>query len=338
MELVHYGIKGQKWGIRRFENADGTLTEEGKKRYSTGKYKESDTVFVSGKVKFDSPISGRVKDEIDKMVKANSNILIGDAPGADTRVQEYLNSVGYKNVTVFTTDKEARNNVGGWTVNKIDASKYSDEREARRQKDIAMTVASNKGLAISSKDDRPDSATSLNVQRMLDQGSKMTVYDYKTGKFINKPKSEDQKNKQYVMRTIGDVEKIFGTFSKEDKRLLDAGEDDTQYMERDAHAYWVAKRFIARVGKEPVAFMDIIKGQNGEANIAIGTDSRYRGKGYAAKVAKRGSDWIDKHPDIFTKVNWGAFKENEASIRLAKKNGFTLDNETDSFATYAKAK
>lgn len=31
--LVHYGIQGQKWGIRRFQNEDGTLTEEGKRRY-----------------------------------------------------------------------------------------------------------------------------------------------------------------------------------------------------------------------------------------------------------------------------------------------------------------
>lgn len=31
--LEHHGIKGQKWGVRRYENADGTLTEEGKKRY-----------------------------------------------------------------------------------------------------------------------------------------------------------------------------------------------------------------------------------------------------------------------------------------------------------------
>lgn len=34
-ELYHYGIKGQKWGIRRYQNPDGTLTEEGKKRYGT---------------------------------------------------------------------------------------------------------------------------------------------------------------------------------------------------------------------------------------------------------------------------------------------------------------
>lgn len=32
--LTHYGIKGQKWGIRRYQNPDGSLTSAGRKRYS----------------------------------------------------------------------------------------------------------------------------------------------------------------------------------------------------------------------------------------------------------------------------------------------------------------
>lgn len=36
--LMHYGIRGQKWGRRRFENEDGTLTAAGKERY----YKRAD--------------------------------------------------------------------------------------------------------------------------------------------------------------------------------------------------------------------------------------------------------------------------------------------------------
>ena len=32
-ELYHYGIKGQRWGVRRYQNQDGTYTEAGKKRY-----------------------------------------------------------------------------------------------------------------------------------------------------------------------------------------------------------------------------------------------------------------------------------------------------------------
>lgn len=31
--ISHHGVKGQKWGVRRYRNEDGTLTEAGKKRY-----------------------------------------------------------------------------------------------------------------------------------------------------------------------------------------------------------------------------------------------------------------------------------------------------------------
>lgn len=31
-ELIHYGVKGQRWGVRRFQNRDGSLTAAGKKR------------------------------------------------------------------------------------------------------------------------------------------------------------------------------------------------------------------------------------------------------------------------------------------------------------------
>ena len=34
--LAHHGILGQKWGVRRYQNKDGSLTAEGKKRYAIG--------------------------------------------------------------------------------------------------------------------------------------------------------------------------------------------------------------------------------------------------------------------------------------------------------------
>ena len=46
-ELYHHGIKGQKWGVRRFQNSDGSLTTAGAKRYgsdgSSGSSKPSRT-------------------------------------------------------------------------------------------------------------------------------------------------------------------------------------------------------------------------------------------------------------------------------------------------------
>lgn len=35
MELYHHGIKGMKWGVRRYQNEDGSLTSAGRKRYSS---------------------------------------------------------------------------------------------------------------------------------------------------------------------------------------------------------------------------------------------------------------------------------------------------------------
>lgn len=45
--LYHHGIKGQRWGIRRFQKKDGTLTPAGKKRYSDGsaKVKREDKLY-----------------------------------------------------------------------------------------------------------------------------------------------------------------------------------------------------------------------------------------------------------------------------------------------------
>ena len=43
--LAHHGIKGQKWGVRRFQNIDGSLTPAGKKRY--GEWKPGKKTFRS---------------------------------------------------------------------------------------------------------------------------------------------------------------------------------------------------------------------------------------------------------------------------------------------------
>ena len=41
--LIHYGVKGMKWGVRRYQKKDGSLTSAGKKRYS-----EDDIVLKKG--------------------------------------------------------------------------------------------------------------------------------------------------------------------------------------------------------------------------------------------------------------------------------------------------
>lgn len=65
-ELFHHGIKGQRWGIRRYQNKDGTLTEAGKKKRKLA----SDTWYMNPKKTKESGVSTKHRDAVsDKYLK-----------------------------------------------------------------------------------------------------------------------------------------------------------------------------------------------------------------------------------------------------------------------------
>lgn len=73
-KLYHSGVKGMKWGIRRYQNADGTLTEEGRARYGANSYQE---MSPSQRANFDKDMTTRS----DKL-KQNTAIGVGLAATA----------------------------------------------------------------------------------------------------------------------------------------------------------------------------------------------------------------------------------------------------------------
>jgi len=76
-ELYHYGITGQKWGIRRYQNEDGSLTPEGKKRYGKlVKYYE-DSVNKSRKV-YQNEKRGKIDKKIENDAKIATNKFINE--------------------------------------------------------------------------------------------------------------------------------------------------------------------------------------------------------------------------------------------------------------------
>lgn len=80
-ELYHHGIKGQEWGVRRFQNPDGSLTPEGRRRYSQNFYNELKTATkgrLSGKDEEVAEIArrnigSRITDEQFKKLKASED-------------------------------------------------------------------------------------------------------------------------------------------------------------------------------------------------------------------------------------------------------------------------
>ena len=64
-ELYHHGIQGQKWGVRRYQNKDGSLTSAGRKRYGDG---DENVTFIK-KVK-DKYVARKKEKEAEKKKKA----------------------------------------------------------------------------------------------------------------------------------------------------------------------------------------------------------------------------------------------------------------------------
>lgn len=78
--LEHHGILGMKWGIRRYQNKDGSLTAEGRKRYAT----IGDRIGLAAKNVNDKSISGYLMRTYSGFGKAAKNAAANDV------VNEYM--------------------------------------------------------------------------------------------------------------------------------------------------------------------------------------------------------------------------------------------------------
>lgn len=104
-------------------------------------------VFISGSISI-KKLPKFAVEKIDSIIAKKFTILVGDAKGADSLVQKYLQKKGYENVLVYFAGKKFRNNFGDWKTTQILGNKSEKGRSLYTLKDIEMANDADYGLMI----------------------------------------------------------------------------------------------------------------------------------------------------------------------------------------------
>ncbi len=141
-----------------------------------------ESVFISGSMNI-SHLDDNVKRSFDRIIDHNLPVLVGDAPGIDTLVQEYFNSRNYYNVTVYSIFHSPRNLASSnFTIKKIDPKQYKG-RKAQEEKDKAMTNDSSYSFVIWNGKSK---GSLNNILRSLEKNQKLKVYYLPQKRFLMK--------------------------------------------------------------------------------------------------------------------------------------------------------
>lgn len=112
--LEHHGIRGQKWGVRRFQNPDGSLTPEGQKRYDAKGAKgikgfDEDAYYRNEQKKRLSQKSSVSDDELEKSYrKMRDNCKTDEEKDRKERMWKNAHDTGRYDIDFLETIQNAR--------------------------------------------------------------------------------------------------------------------------------------------------------------------------------------------------------------------------------------
>ena len=125
--LMHHGILGQKWGVRRYQNPDGSLTPRGQKRYLKQatkiekKLNRLDSKYVTVKAVKNSWIERRENLEREGIRRKNLNVVDKDSSSRMRMIQKKINKLlkeaGDKKMSVIKEDVDRRVVYGSHATN-----------------------------------------------------------------------------------------------------------------------------------------------------------------------------------------------------------------------------
>ena len=126
-------------------------------------------------------INKLVIDRIENIIRENFTVIVGDADGVDSSVQQILSNKSYKHVKVYCTGNYPRNNIGSWDIATVHSEHKPKTRLYFTAKDIEMAKSCDFGLMIW---DSKSTGTLSNVYELLKMDKTSVVFVNKLKKFI----------------------------------------------------------------------------------------------------------------------------------------------------------
>ena len=152
-ELYHFGILGQKWGIRRYQNSDGSLTEAGKKRLQKKDDKWASKNYSKITTKTQKKVSRKLNKYANELAKDPSsytsrgklsssainsynrkmaelmNTAVGDIRSPSGKIVQFVAKRGELGVHMALADQN-------YNINKLKNGVWSSGRVAYRKQEL----------------------------------------------------------------------------------------------------------------------------------------------------------------------------------------------------------
>ena len=136
-------------------------------------------VFVGGSRRI-IRLHPEVAQRLDQMLEEQVSILVGDANGADKSVQHFLKTRQYREVEVFCSGDECRNNVGDWRLRRVAVQSRKRDFDFYAAKDQLMSREADSGLMLW---DGKSAGTLMNALRLVRQGKRVSIFEAQHNQF-----------------------------------------------------------------------------------------------------------------------------------------------------------
>lgn len=160
-------------------------------------------IFIAGPREITSLDENIIK-KLNCIIDKSYSILIGDAKGIDSKVQQFLSDNHYKNVCVYASNGLARNNYGDWKIENVKVNSNIKNFEFYVAKDLEMVKKTDYGFMIWNGKSK---GTFNNIIHLLEQNKEVVLYYTVTKKF-------------YDLKTLEDFNKFTNTHLKLTKQLI----------------------------------------------------------------------------------------------------------------------